>query len=223
MRFYWGLVTCCAVACSAAAPTPAPALAPQPQPQTQPLESVPKAAPSAASRGCAQGFQPSKQFVQQDWLTAYTTVKDASNVWVDGDDPTTPDDARDGLCLGTSGIVGMPPNLKTNCTGDYWVISTDHLYYTDHTFVIVPRGGEAVVFDAGQIGGGLCSGEQSGSISSMEVALRGKQLFIKSTSESYEWSEGGSFAERCQRSHTDVAEYRYDVESKLGCEAFHVE
>jgi hypothetical protein len=188
-----------------------------------PIESVPAAAPSAPSAACPEAFQPSKQFVQQDWLTAYTTVKDASNVWVDGDDPTTPEDARDGLCLGTSGIAGMPPNLKTTCTGDYWVISTDHLYYTDHTFVIVPRGSEALLFDAGQIGGGLCPGEQSGTLSSLEVTVQGNQLLIKASSESFEWSEGGPVDERCQRSHTDVAQYRYNLDTKQACEAFHVE
>lgn len=219
MRSYTGLVACCVVACAVA--RPAPALRPVAQ-KTAPHEPAPVVAASSA-RGCPEGFRPSQQLVQKDWLGAYALVKEASSVWVDADDPTTAEDARDGLCLGTSGIVGMPPNLKTTCTGEYWIISTDHQYYTDHTFVIVPRGSEAIVFDAGQIGGGLCSGEQSSSVSSLDVTLHAQQLSIKASSESYEWSESGPVAERCQRSHTDVAHYVYDLRGGVGCEAFHVE
>lgn len=157
------------------------------------------------------------------WLDAYQLVKAASTVWVDDDDPTTPEGARDGLCLGTSGIAGMPPNLKTTCTGNYWVITTDHLYYTDHTFVIVPRGEEAVVFDAEQIGGGLCPGEQSGTLSSIEVELRGDLLDVKLTSQSFEWSESGPISERCQLAQTAVSDYRYHLTSGVGCEASRVQ
>jgi hypothetical protein len=219
MRSYPGLVACCLVACAAA--TPAPVLRPV-SPKAPARELSPVAAASSTG-GCPDGFQPSQQLVQKDWLGAYALVKEASSVWVDADDPTTAEDARDGLCLGTSGIVGMPPNLKTHCTGDYWIISTDHQYYTDHTFVIVPRGSEAIVFDAGQIGVGLCSGEQSSSLSSLDVTLRAEQLSIKASSESYEWSEGGPVAERCQRAHTDVAQYLFDLRTGLACEAFHAE
>lgn len=161
--------------------------------------------------------------MRKDWLAAYQAVKSASSVWVDVDDPTTPEGARDGLCLGTSGIVGMPPNLKTTCTGEHWIISTEHHYYTDHTFVIVPLAHEAVVFDAGQIGGGRCSGEQSSTLSNIEVQLHGDELRIKGSSESFEWSEGAAAADACQRSHSDVAEYVYDLRTGLACEAFHVE
>lgn len=209
-------------ACHATTPrvvTPTPTLTP-PIEATAP--DVPAASPPQST--CPDGSKPSTQFVRKDWLAAYEVVKSASAVWVDGEDPATAEDARDGLCLGTSGIVGMPPNLKTTCTGDYWIISTDHQYYTDHTFVIVPRGNEAVVFDAGQIGGGLCSGEQSSSLSHIDVQLAGETLRIKATSESFEWSEAPlPPAEACQRSHSDVAEYSYDLRSNLACEAFRVE
>lgn len=171
---------------------------------------------------CPEGYRPATEFVRTDWLGAYRAVKSASSIWVDAD-PVTSEQARDGLCLGTSGIVGMPPNLKTTCQGEYWIISTEHQHYTDHTFVIVPRGDEAIVFDAGQIGGGMCSGEQSSTLSSIEVKLAGSELGIKASSESFEWSEGAAAAEACQRSHTDVALYRYDLGTGLACETFYVE
>ncbi len=216
------LLAALASACHASSPSVVTAkIAPHaPSADTSPSEAV-AAAPRVA---CAEGTMPSAQFVRKDWLGAYEVVKAASSMWVDGDDPTTSEGARDGLCLGSSGDAGVPPTLKTTCQGDYWLISTEHLYYTDHTFVIVPRGDEAVVFDAGQIGGGLCSGEQSSSVSSIDVQLLGDALRIKASSESFEWSEAAlPPAEACQRSHTDVAEYSYDLRSGLGCEAFHVE
>jgi hypothetical protein len=182
-----------------------------------------RAAPTPAIAGCAEGYKTSTQFVQKPWLGAYDVVKAASNVWVDGDDPTTAEQARDGLCLQTSGIVGMPPNLKSTCKGDYWVISTDHEYYTDHTFVIVPRGAEAIVFDAGLLGGGSCTGEQSGTLSSAEVGLNGHFVRVILRSESSEWSPLANPGEECQRSHTDVADYTYDLQTGLACEALHVE
>jgi len=198
-------------------PAPAPAAAAAPEPVAVPSE------PAPPSAGCAEGYKPSTQFVQKEWLGAYEVVKAASRVWVDGDDPTTAEAARDGLCLQTSGIVGMPPNLKSTCKGDYWVISTDHEYYTDHTFVIVPRGAEAIVFDAGLLGGGFCTGEQSGTLSSAEVGLNGHFLRVILRRESSEWSPLGNPGEECQRSHTDVADYTYDLATGLACEAFHVE
>lgn len=161
--------------------------------------------------------------MQKPWLGAYDVVKAASNVWVDGDDPTTAEAARDGLCLQTSGIVGMPPNLKSTCKGEYWVTTTDHEYYTDHTFVVVPRGAEAIVFDAGLLGGGACTGEQSSTVSSAEVGLNGHFLRIVLRGESHEWSSVANPGEECQRSHTDVADYTYDLQTGVGCEAFHVE
>jgi hypothetical protein len=172
---------------------------------------------------CAEGYKPSPQFVRKPWLDAYQVVKAASSVWVAGDAPTTAEQARDGLCLQTSGIVGMPPNLKSTCKGDYWVISTDHDYSTDHTFVIVPRGGEAIVFDAGLLGGELCKGEQSSTLSSAEVGLNGHFLRVIQRSESREWSPLANPGEECQPSRTDVADYTYDLKNDLGCEAFHVE
>ncbi|HEX2876202.1 MAG TPA: hypothetical protein VHP33_33350 [Polyangiaceae bacterium] len=180
-------------------------------------------APAPASPSCAEGYKPSTQFVRKPWLDAYEAVRKLTNIWVDGDDPTTAEEARDGLCLQSSGIVGMPPNLKSTCKGDYWVISTDHDYYTDHTFVIVPRGPEAVLFDAGLIGGGLCTGEQSSTLSSLEVELHGNALHVRLRGENNEWSPDSASGGVCERSHTDVADYTYDLKTNLGCEAFHVE
>jgi hypothetical protein len=198
-------------------PEPEPALA-QPAPAPQP------AAPRvAAAARCGEGYQPSTQFVRSGWLGAYDRLKAAASVWVDGDEPTTAEQARDGMCLQTSGIVGMPPNQKVHCKGDYWVISTDHYYYTDHTYVVAPLADEVVVFDAGLIGGGLCTGEQGGTMSSVEVELHGRVLHVVLRAENYEWSPVENPGEECLRSHTDVADYTYDLHSGLGCEAFHVE
>jgi hypothetical protein len=211
-------------ACHAAQPVQA---APEPQsppaeaPPAKPAAQAPEPAPP--SPRCPKGHKPSAQFVRKEWLGAYAVVKAATSVWVDGDQPTTAEQARDGLCLQTSGIVGMPPNLKSTCKGDYWVISTDHDYYTDHTFVIVPRGAEAVVFDAGLLGGGLCPGEQSSTLSSAEVGLHGDFLHVVLRSEAHEWSSVNNPGEECERSHTDVADYTCDLKSGLACEAFYVE
>ena len=188
----------------------------------RPVVEAPRATPTP-SPGCAEGYKPSTQFVRKPWLEAYEFVRELTNTWVDGDDPTTAEEAQDGLCLQSSGIVGMPPNLKSTCKGDYWVISTDHHYYTDHTFVIVPRGEEAVLFDAGLIGGGLCTGEQSSTLSSLDVELHGNALHVRLRGENNEWSPGSASGGVCERSHTDVADYTYDLRTNLGCEAFHVE
>lgn len=207
-----------------------PQAAPQPQlsvPRFQGSPAQPTAesttATSPPSPRCAEGYKPSTQFVRKPWLDAYEGVRKLTNVWVDGDDPTTAEEAQDGLCLQSAGIVGMPPNLKSTCKGDFWVISTDHYYYTDHTFVLVPRGPEAVLFDAGLIGGGLCTGEQSSTLSSLDVELQGDALHVRLRSESNEWSPDSASGGVCQRSHTDVADYTYDLKTNLGCEAFHVE
>lgn len=206
-----------------AVPVQAP---PQPQrtlgktPPAQPVAETPTHAPR---RGCAEGYKPSTQFLRKPWLEAYEAVRRLTNIWVDGDDPTNAEEAQDGLCLQSSGIVGMPPNLKSTCKGDYWVISTDHDYYTDHTFVIVPLGSEAVVFDAGLVGGGLCTGEQSSTLTSLDVELHGNALHVRLRGENNEWSPDSASGGVCERSHTDVADYTYDLKTSLGCEAFHVE
>ena len=184
---------------------------------------APTRAPAALAPVCAQGYQPSMHFTRKDWLGAYGVVEAATSVWVDTDEPTTAEQARDGLCLQTSGIVGMPPNQKSSCKGDYWVITTDHDYYTDHTFVVVPRGTEAVVFDAGLIGGGMCPGEQSSTLSSAEVGLNSGFLRVIVRAENHEWSPLANPGAECEISHTDVADYTYDLKSGLACEAFHVE
>lgn len=226
-----GLVVLLGVAasggCGAAQPA---AVSPPPPGPPGPLAAAASAEPAAKDPepppprpSCAEGYEPSTQFVQKPWLGAYGVVKAASKVWVDGDDPTTAEQAREGLCLETSGIVGKPPKLKATCKGDYWVISTDHDFYTDHTFVIVPRGAEAIVFDAGLLGGGLCTGEQSGTLSSAEVGLNGHFLRVILRSQSNEWSPLGNPGEECQRSHTDVADYTYDLNTGVACEALHVE
>jgi hypothetical protein len=225
-RFFelWGslalplLSACAPVQPVVASPEPASAL-----PVAAPAVPAAEALGAAPSTACAEGYQPSTQFTRKNWLGAYEVVKAATSVWVDGDDPTTAEQARDGLCLQTSGIVGMPPNQKVNCKGDYWVISTDHDYYTDHTFVIVPRGDEAVVFDAGLIGGGVCTGEQSSTLSSAEVGLNAGFLRVVLKGENRVWSPAANPGEECERSHTDVADYTYDLKTGQGCEAFHVE
>ncbi len=196
-------------------PPPAPASAP-----ALPAAAAPRAVKAAT---CGEGQQPSTQFSRKDWLGAYDVVKAATSVWVEGDEPTTAEQARDGLCLQTSGIVGMPPNLKTTCKGAYWVITTDHDHYTDHTFVIVPRGDEAIVFDAGLLGGGMCPGEQSSTLSSAEVGLNANYLHVILRGENREWSPLANPGEECQLSHTDIANYIYNLKSGLACEAFHVE
>lgn len=197
---------------------------PTPRRHATPAQPVTKSVePARQSPSCAEGYTPSTQFVRKPWLDAYEAVKKLTNVWVDGDDPTTAEGAQDGLCLQSSGIVGMPPNLKSTCKGDYWVISTDHDYYTDHTFVLVPLGSEVVVFDAGLIGGGLCTGQQSSTLSSLSVELQGGQLHVQLRGENNEWSPDSDSGGECQRSHTDVADYTYDPKTNLGCEAFHVE
>lgn len=221
-----GLLLLAAVSsgCHDTAPLQAAARRATPRPQAPPLQPVPES-PAPARRGpsCAEGYKPSTQFMRKPWLDAYEAVKKVTNIWVDGDDPTTAEEAQDGLCLQSSGIVGMPPNLKSTCKGDYWVISTDHDYYTDHTFVIVPRGPEAVLFDAGLIGGGLCTGEQSSTLSSLDVELHGDALHVRLRGENNEWSPDSASGGVCERSHTDVADYTYDLKTNLGCEAFHVE
>ena len=188
-----------------------------------PAKTAAEAPRPVTAPSCAQDHKPSTQFMRKDWLGAYAAVKAATSVWVDGDEPTTAEQARDGLCLQTSGIVGMPPNQKSTCKGAYWVISTDHDYYTDHTFVIVPRGDEAIVFDAGLLGGSMCPGEQSSTLSSAEVGLNANFLHVILRGENHEWSPLANPGEECQRSHTDVADYTYELKSGLGCEAFHVE
>jgi hypothetical protein len=211
--------------CHEAAPVRAAAqpIAPRaPAPSTPPVTEAPTPTPPP-NPSCPEGYKPSTQFTRKPWLDTYEAVKKLTNIWVDGDDPATAEEAQDGLCLQSSGIVGMPPNLKSTCKGDYWVISTDHLYYTDHTWVVVPRGPEAVLFDAGLIGGGLCTGEQSSTLSSLDVELHGEALRVRLRSENNEWSPDSASGGVCERSHTDVADYTYDLKTNLGCEAFHVE
>lgn len=225
-RSFVGVLLLSAVSSGCHDVTPAPVAPQPPTPRPKPLPLGPVAAsvePARPSPGCAEGYKPSTQFVRKPWLDAYEAVRNLTNTWVDGDDPTTAEEAQDGLCLQSPGIVGMPPNLKSTCKGDYWVISTDHYYYTDHTFVIVPRGPEAVMFDAGLIGGGLCTGEQSSTLSSVDVELQGNALHVRLRAENNEWSPDSASGGVCERSHTDVADYTYDLKTNLGCEAFHVE
>jgi hypothetical protein len=150
-------------------------------------------------------------------------VKRASQVWLETDDPTTAKGAREGLCLQTSGISGLPPQMKTHCHGELWRITTDHRYYADHTFLVVPRGDEVIVFDAGEIGGAACPGEQSGSLSRLEASIERGVLRVKASTEQLEWNDAKPVAEACEHAQTDVAEYYYELGSGLACEKYYVE